>query len=155
MSIIDSLVTDRTEADVAYWQKLREKGIAGMTTDELTQWLGGMKGAYNAEDLNRVGQAIAYVGGLLSSYGYAVKLIAKTDWAASGAYTKVDLDAHLQDVKTLRGMLLAKTELPPDMSGLTVERANAIERILTECDNALERMAKSWFYTGEIGCGEF
>lgn len=45
MSVIDTLVTDRTAADVTRWRVLREKGLAGMTTDELTEWLAGMKGA--------------------------------------------------------------------------------------------------------------
>ncbi|BAK99020.1 hypothetical protein OBV_18220 [Oscillibacter valericigenes Sjm18-20] len=154
MSVIDTLVTDRTAADVIRWQTLRDKGIAGMTTDELAEWLAGIKGAYNATDLNRVGQAVAYLGGLLKGYGYSVTLTAKTDWVASGAYTAADLSAYLQDVKTLREALSSSMAPPDDMDGLTIDEANDIERVLIECDDALDRMAKSWFYSGEIGCGE-
>lgn len=154
MSIIDTLITDRSASDVAQWRALKDKGLTRMSPEELAAWFGGMKGAYNAEDLNRVGQAVAYVGGLLRGYGYAATLTEKTDWVASGAYTAADLSAYLQDVKTLRELLLAASELPANMNGLTAAGANAIERVLVECDGALGRMAKSWFYSGEVFSGE-
>lgn len=154
MSIIDTLITDRSASDVARWRVLKDKGLLGMSSAELTEWFGGMKGAYKDTDLNRVGQAIACVGGLLRGYGYSVTLTEKMDWAASGAYTAADLSAYLQDVETLRGILLVATELPPNMNGLTAAGANSIERVLVECDDALDRMAKSWFYSGEIYSGE-
>lgn len=62
--IIDTLITDRTAADVARVHELAVKGYAGMTAAELAElaeWLAGMKGAYNAVDLNRVGTALNYL----------------------------------------------------------------------------------------------
>lgn len=154
MSMIDTLVTDRTASDLARWRALRDKGLAKMTADELTEWLSGMKGAYKAEDLNRVGAAVAYVGGLLRGYGYSVPLTEKADWAAAGAYTAADLNAYLQDVKNLRAVLRASSVLPESMQGLTIAGANNIERVLVECDDALNRMAAAWFYSGELYVGE-
>ena len=60
-TIIYTLITDRTTADVARVHELAVKGYAGMTAAELAEWLAGMKGAYNDVDLNRVGTALNYL----------------------------------------------------------------------------------------------
>ena len=72
MSVLDTLITDRTQADVTRWQTLHDKGWSGMTTEEKTEWLAGMKGSYNAADLNRVTAAMEYLRDRLEGYGYAV-----------------------------------------------------------------------------------
>ena len=56
-TIIYTLITDRTTADVARVHELAVKGYAA----ELAEWLAGMKGAYNDVDLNRVGTALNYL----------------------------------------------------------------------------------------------
>ena len=58
MSIIDTLITNRTQSDVTRWRTLHDKGWGGMTAGEKTEWFAGVKGAYNAADLNRVGEAM-------------------------------------------------------------------------------------------------
>ena len=52
MSIIDTLITNRTQSDVTRWRTLHDKGWGGMTAGEKTEWFAGVKGAYNAADLN-------------------------------------------------------------------------------------------------------
>ena len=74
MSVIDTLVTDRTEADVSRYSELRDKGWAEMTTAEKAEWVAGMKGAYNASDLNRVASAMAYLSQRFASAGYSVPI---------------------------------------------------------------------------------
>lgn len=64
-TIIDNLITDRTQADVERVKALAAKGFAAMTAAERAEWLTGMKGAYNASDLNRVGTALNYLAGRL------------------------------------------------------------------------------------------
>ena len=63
MSILDILVTDRTQADVERAAELAAKGLNGMAPAELAEYLAGMKGAYTATDLNRVSEAVEYVAG--------------------------------------------------------------------------------------------
>ena len=72
MSVIDTLVTDRTEADASRYSELRDKGWAAMTTAERAEWVAGMKGAYNASDLNRVASAMSYLSQRFASAGYSV-----------------------------------------------------------------------------------
>ena len=71
MSIIQELITDRTQADVTHWQELHDKGWAGMTDEEKAEWnTAAMKGAYNYTDLNRVTEAMDYLNNLFAGYGY-------------------------------------------------------------------------------------
>lgn len=70
MSIIDTLITDRTEVDVQRWSSLKAKGWAGMTNAEKAEWAASLKGSYNYTDLNRVTEAMDYINNQLVGYGY-------------------------------------------------------------------------------------
>lgn len=65
MSIIDNLVYDRTQADVdrvfTLKNKILTEGLSSLSAEEKNEYMAGMKGAYNYGDMNRVGQAVAYI----------------------------------------------------------------------------------------------
>ena len=65
MSVIDTLIYDRTQADVDRVFTLKNKilsgGLSVLSEEELAEYMAGMKGAYNYNDLNRVGQAVSYL----------------------------------------------------------------------------------------------
>ena len=42
------------------------------------EWNAGLKGSYNASDLNRVGTAVAYVANRFNQYGYGITVTAKS-----------------------------------------------------------------------------
>ena len=69
-----TLVTDRTQQDVAYVKQLVEKLVTGTATDkEKAEWNSfTLKGAYNHTDLNRVTAAMEALKLRLEGYGYAV-----------------------------------------------------------------------------------
>ena len=76
MSVIDTLVYDRTEGDVTRVATLRKKILSRTATDEEKQeWLRGMKGAYNASDMNRVTVAMKVLAERLSSDGYDIQFV--------------------------------------------------------------------------------
>lgn len=157
MSVIDTLVTDRTEADVSRYSELRDKGWAEMTTAEKAEWVAGMKGAYNASDLNRVASAMAYLSQRFASAGYSVPISSPTDWANGDIPTKGDLDTYLDDLRRIRAALAVMDttpEAPESMDYLTWAKANDIEKILVDVDDALGRLLLSTFYSGEIYSGE-
>ena len=152
------LITDRVQADVDRVAQLAERVSAGTATAaELAEWQSDLKGAYNASDLNRVGAAVAYVAGRLNGYGYAVTVNPKQDWTVSDIPTAGQMAAYLRDVAALRGAIAVMASTPPtpdSASGLTWREANDIEKILTDGDELLTRMAAAWFYSGEIWSGE-
>lgn len=154
-----NLITDRTQADVTLVNQLRAKGWANMTEAERTAYLAGLKGAYNATDLNRVEQAVHdindYINGiqaeldsLLDTEGVApdqhwavpfspLTLTTKTDWARSDIPTPSDLGRYLSNVDALTDQLPIDKSLPEDMERLGYESANEIERaLLAEYDAA-------------------
>ena len=71
MSIIDNLVYDRTQADVdrvfTLKNKILTEGLSSLSAEEKTEYMAGMKGAYNYGDMNRVGQAVAYIANRMTS----------------------------------------------------------------------------------------
>ena len=157
MSVIDTLVTDRTEADVSRYSELRDKGWAVMTTAERAEWVAGMKGAYNASDLNRVASAMAYLSQRFASAGYSVPVSSPTDWANGDIPRKDDLDTYLDDLRRIRAALAVMDTTPAapgSMDYLTWAKANDIEKILVDVDDALGRLLLSPFYSGEIYSGE-
>lgn len=66
-----NLIYDRTAEDVERALALAKKAEAGTLTDvEKTEWLAGMKGCYNATDMNRVEAAVKSIAAELKAAGY-------------------------------------------------------------------------------------
>lgn len=152
MSIIDTLITDRTQADVDRVLALSAKGWAGMSPEERAEWSAGLRGAYNASDLNRVQEAMEYLAGIFSSYGYTVALQAMpTTWSDSDIPTEAQMTAYLSNLAALRGVLavLPTTPATPEsMELLTYATANDIERILVDIDLLLNTMGGAFLRAG-------
>lgn len=83
MSVIDTLITDRTQADVSRWLTLLKKGFSAMTPEEKEEWLSGMRGAYNYIDLNRVGEAAVYISQTAQNILAAVAIYLKEKGVAT------------------------------------------------------------------------
>lgn len=136
MSIIDTLVKDRTQADVD---------------------AGNAKGTYNASDLNRVGAAMNYVADRLKAACYDPHISPKTDWMDGEWVTPADEAVYLGDLAELRKQFtLYETtpEVPPDLEKLNYIEANNIEQILVDIDALLTNIAAVRLYSGEIYSGE-
>lgn len=97
MSALDELIYDRTQTDVTYAAELNRKLGRGeaLTARELADWNAGLKGAYNAADMNRVDAAVRELGGMLTVAGYPVEYVDPRKLTSSGAglpegYTQVE-----------------------------------------------------------------
>ena len=131
-----SLITDRTRADVEN------------ETD---------KGFYNASDLNRVGAAVEYIAGRFAALGYACPVTVKKDWLTSDAPTASQMEAYRQNIVTLRSriaVMQSTPEAPASMAGLNYVKANNIEQILLDLDALIDKLIKSWYFSGELYAGE-
>lgn len=136
MSIIGTLITDRTQADVD-----ARNG----------------KGTYNASDLNRVAAAMNYVAGRLESDGYDPHISPKTGWkdddwvdpAAQAVYL-----GYLAELRSQFAIMQTTPPVPNDMEKLTYQEANDIEKILEDIDRLLTNAAQAWFYSGDIYASE-
>ena len=154
-TIIDTLITDRTQADVERVKALAAKGFAAMAADERAEWLAGMKGAYNASDLNRVGTALNYLAGRLASIcGKSITWAAKEDWAVTDVATASQAETYRQQIQAIRDALAYPAGTPdaPQLARLTYTGANDIERILVLCEELIVNVAKSFRHTGAAEC---
>ena len=154
-TIIDTLITNRTAEDVVRVHELAVKGYAGMTAAELAEWLSGMKGAYNAADLNRVGSALNYIRDRLTGVcGRDITWRAKTDWAMTDVITAAQGGAYHDQISDVRAALTYPANAPdvPEISLLTYAGANDIERILTICETLVDNVIHAFRYTGAVEC---
>lgn len=139
--IIDELITDRTQADVDRVKALTQKWLDGTITNaEKSEWLAGMKGAYNYTDLNRVGEAVRYVAGVLNSTGRSVSVTGKMDWTMEDIPTRSQESQFLADLRLLKANVsVSIPDVPTTLDNLTVEKANRIEEIIIAVYNAINR----------------
>lgn len=136
MSVIDTLIFDRSSADVA----------------NLTS-----KGHYNATDLNRVGSAMQYIAGRLHGYGYAVVIDPKTNWTMTDKPQKSQMDQYVHDIAALRqavSVYASTPGAPASAEKLTHREANDIEKILADLNEIITKMAAAWYYSGDLYAGE-
>ena len=184
MSVIDTLVTDRTQAHVDRLKYLSEKGWDNLTPDEKGEWRYGppvpmvdesgeqftdangellwcrggvQRGSYGAQDLNRVGEAMIYIAGRLRSAGYAVSVSPRVDWTNEEWVTPTAAAHLLADLAALRSAFALTDEapeVPEDMEGFTFAEANDIEKILQMVDGLLTNITAAWFYSGDLYSGE-
>lgn len=159
MSIIQELITDRTEADRIRVRELKQKilkgkGVSALTAEEQTEYFGNPKGAYNYTDLNRVGNAVTEVASLYHDGGYSVSVNPKNDWVVSDIPTPEQMQTYLGDVEAIRTVAELSLPLPYTMDRLTPEGANQIERVLIEAYDAGLKMTRDWLFSGEFDAGD-
>ena len=143
-----NLITDRTLADVERVSALSGKVWDDFTEEEKSEWLAGMKGAYNYTDLNRVESAMQTLGNMMG-----LRLVVRTNWSASDIPTESDTNRFLGNIRALKDAMTVKVvtyDVPATMNNMTYETANQIEQILVDLMNYID----AWYKCGEIYCGE-
>lgn len=149
------MVYDRTYTDLLRAKELATIGYASMTDAEREEWNGGLRGAYNAIDFNRVENAVFFLCVVLKDLPQEIRdfaaelkvswdsffdipysadnlnLTIKNTWKVGEIPTKAEKSRYLSNVAELRRTLDYETDmLPASMDGLTINGANAIEKAL-------------------------
>lgn len=128
MSILDTLVTDRTS-----------------------------KGYYGIEDLNRVAEAMRYVAERLRSCGWDVKVVPKGNWKLEDMVPYSEAKRLLTNLRRLRETLALFNATPPVPGGerpFNAEEANNIEKILLDIEDMVQRTIDAYFFSGDLYAGE-
>ena len=151
-----NLIYDRTAEDVERALALAKKAEAGTLTDtEKTEWLAGMKGCYNAADMNRVEAAVQTLAAELNVAGYTVETIPQT-FAETDIVRLLQWRQYLANVQALRDAYytLAETgQLPGAADRLDYIGANTIEKILADIDLLIDWMKSSYRRCGTFRAG--
>lgn len=168
-SIIDNLVSDRTNEDV---QRRTAKGV------------------YGVSDVNRVEGAVAYIAGLMVALPEELReyaqtlgvdwndlydvpyvpemflLTTKSDWNELDIFDQADSDRYLENVEALcQGLECDVEDLPQSQDKLFYYDANAIEDCLRRASSLLaaltdrlrkrlEAVVDMWPRSGEFYVGE-
>lgn len=160
------LITNRTQEDVNRLTELTRKALTGtgatfadrLTEAEQEEWLAlSNKGAYNASDLNRVGTACATLYAAFQGAGYEIPEYypTPTDWNVEDFPYRRVMDYYIGNVAAMKAAIGAETSIPDNMDGLDIFGANAIERLLEEINDLLNRATLGFIYLGEGSTGEF
>ena len=153
------LVTDRTLADVESVKKLAEAIKSGEATEEQVQeyLTVHQKGAYTYEDLNRVESAVVYVSNRLKEFGYGTDIRPVETWSTENKPNKEDFDRYLWNIAQIRSAISvfkSTPATPNSMVGFDVDKANALEQILVDVDQILNKIQAAWFFLGDLHAGE-
>ena len=127
MSIIDTLITDRTRA-----------------------------GHYDITDLNRVGEAMYYIADRLRSFGWDIEVSPRTDWVWTDRATLAAAQRYLNNLRKIRKALVLFTDTPEVPTGarpFNAQEANDIEQILVDVEIQITRMATTFIPCGDALCG--
>lgn len=163
MSIIDTLIYDRTQADVDRVWELKNKiltggGLSALTPEEYTEFMAGMKGAYNASDMNRVGEAINYLVERMKQLAiYDDTIVPKTDWEIGEWPLQSQISNYLSCLNKVRAKLNLPADaptVPTSLDNLVFETANEIEYLLYLVDQRITQTTAAFPYTGVRYCGQ-
>lgn len=150
------LVTDRTAADVEFLRGLYDKPWEEWP--EATQsWFlqtACLRGSYDAQDLNRVGIAVAWLAAELQRRGYIADVQTKTDWTQADSPTLGQMNTYLRNAETVRTAqpVYILPQIPQTMRYSNINDWNDIEKALVETDSYFPGYV--CFSSGEISCGE-
>lgn len=175
-TVIDTLIYDRTAEDVERVKTLKTQimtnGLSSLSSAERAEYLAGMRGAYNYTDMNRVGNAVAYIAERMTalpiqlkayrqSHGVAedslydlpydpsaVSVNPKTDWSVSDIPTQTQIRTYLANISNLRSILTlpSGTPSPPaNLNGMTYTVANNLERILYVIYQRFTEIEAEWY----------
>ena len=127
------------------------------TTDEQNEWFSGMRGSYNAVDLNRVNTAMKYIHGWIEKAGYASDYVEQgIVWDIDDIQTQEQMQRYLDNADAIGRVFPIENppNLPSSMGFLTFISANSIEKVLVQTDKIKPLLDRSPFISGEIYCGE-
>ena len=175
-TIVDSLIFDRTQEDVDRVKTLKTQimtdGFSSLSSAERAEYLAGMRGAYNYTDMNRVGQAVAYIAQRMTAlpeqlYAYRqahgvaedsiynlpydpaqVSVTPKTDWKVSDIPSQTQIKTYLGNISNLRSILTLPSDTPSppqNLNGMTYTVANNLEKILYVIYQRFLEIETGWY----------
>nr|DAQ29838.1 MAG TPA: hypothetical protein [Caudoviricetes sp.] len=155
MSVIDTLITDRTQDDVDTFAKLAKMRWQDMSDAERATFNAG-RGDYSADAMNRVGEAVNYLVARVNAAGGRIRSFNRT-YGAAEEITESSSAEYLSAIATVRAAVAVfetTPAVPDSLAGLDYVKANNIEKILKDVDTLLTNAQLAIIYSGEVFAGE-
>lgn len=156
MRIMKTLVTDRTQEDVNYAERLYQKLWSDFTEQEKADFEAGLKGSYKASDLNRAGTALITIRDRLRTHGIDVPAEVREDYDSDEVLDKDVMDAYIESANAVYDAVEQSAPRPPvGINDLDFEGANNIEKTIIAVDDVLESREVGWVYAdAELYAGD-
>ena len=81
-------------------------------------------------------------------------MVIKKDWAISDLPNDNDMERIRSNVNAIKTAFHAYTDVPENLNYMTIEKANAIEKILNEIDFLSKNMISCFRYSNTFNAGE-
>ena len=146
--IIDELIYDRTEADLEIPKACKKQNIPYPSDNLRYSW------DYRA--LNRTEQAMEYLNQIFKELGYFKAMEFKTNWTDE-EITPEQANRYINNLRTLREFIIMESTTlvaPNTINGMSIDRANDIEKILHDIDLVLQHVIANFRYANDLYCGE-
>jgi hypothetical protein len=155
--MLENLIYDRTSSNVQTLNELKHLRYQDMTDVQKQAWIDNLKGCYRYTDLNRVEQAVAYLGNFIVDRGFNITLQPTKTWTKYDYPTQSDMKRYLANIKAIRdlNLVLKDTPLAPTNVNIDYVDANAIEKILHDVEKVLIGIVDTYTYCGEMYCGGY
>lgn len=132
---MEALIFDRTQADLVNKTE---------------------KGYHNYTDVNRIEKWCGYIANLLTSYGYPVHIATKTNWAMIDERKASEMERIRDNVSKIKQAYCTYSltpAVPTTLSRIDIEKANAIEKVLFDIDELMNKMVAEFRKSGTFNCG--
>ena len=146
--IIDELIFDRTNEDIEEAKQYVRDNVPFPNDNLRFSW------DYRA--LNRTEQAMEYVDEIFKELGYYKNMRFKTDWL-NDEITRDEANRYIENLTTLRNFILMPSNspsVPTTMNGMTIEKANDIEKLIFDINFVIEALKKNLIRSGVATCGQ-
>lgn len=110
---------------------------------------------YNYTDLNRVEAKTKELAEILTSKGYYVTVVTKTDWKETDFPTVSQMNRYLDSIKKLATQFYKESGkyLPVTMRRLNYIGANEIEKCLVYIESLIDEMTRYYRQCNTFYCG--
>lgn len=141
-------VFDRTQKDVDKAIEYIKRGYQNLTEKEKNEWLNGLKGCLNYEDVNRIEENIRILGKVLG-----LDIITK-QYLPTDVPNELDYKRIIDNVNLIRNTYMVHADTPetPDLPIYHYSKVNYIEKIILDIYEIL--CSNFSYYTGEIYSGD-
>lgn len=141
-------VFDRTSQDVLKVQTYENIGFKYLTNEQKEEWLNGLKGALNKNDLNRIENNTEFLAEIYGISGMTFK----TNWGYTDILSRPDYERILGNIRTLTTVFetLESTPSIPELPLNTYRKINDLERILYDIYWVYENQSLAFSREDEI-----
>lgn len=145
----DTLIRNRTQAEIDLLLINIKNNIPIDRND--------LRVGYDYRTLNRIETYMSELSDLLNECGYSNTIVTKTNWNNTDLLDLDNVNRYIGNINILRNAFSVKSstpDTPTTLEKLSINGANAIEQILYDMTDLIEKLRKNLIISGVAVCGQ-